>query len=131
MVGQLRTSSAQTKINKASTELYARLMSETGHDPGWLQCGGLQIASCQERLFQLQRSVAMANVNGVAAEMLSARECADFWPIMRTDDLVGGVHLPSDGRVLPGECAKAMAIGAIQGGVKIFGSSDELVGEFQ
>ncbi len=120
MVGQLRTSSAQTKVNKASTELYARLMSETGHDPGWLQCGGLQIASCQERLFQLQRSVAMANVNGVAAEMLSARECADFWPIMRTDDLVGGVYLPGDGRVLPGECAKAMALGAIEGGVKIF-----------
>ena len=120
MVGQLRTSSAQTKVNKASTELYARLMSETGHDPGWLQCGGLQIASCQERLFQLQRSVAMAHVNGVAAEMLSASECADFWPIMRTDDLVGGVHLPGDGRVLPGESAKALAMGAMQGGVRVF-----------
>ncbi len=120
MVGQLRTSSAQTKVNKASTELYARLLSETGHDPGWLQCGGLQIASCQERLLQLQRSVAMASVNGVAAEMLSPRECADYWPIMRTDDLVGGVHLPGDGRVLPGEAAKSMAQGAMRGGVRIF-----------
>ena len=62
----------------------------------------------------------MARVNGVAAEMISAGDCANYWPIMRTEDLVGGVYLPGDGRVLPGECAKAMAKGALAGGVKIF-----------
>ncbi|MEJ6568808.1 MAG: FAD-dependent oxidoreductase [Akkermansiaceae bacterium] len=55
-VGQLRASSAQTKVNKASTEILASLLEDTGHDPGWLQCGGLQLASSDERLYQLQRA---------------------------------------------------------------------------
>lgn len=119
MVGQLRSSSAQTRVNKASVELYQQLAAETGHDPGWLQCGGLQLAACKERMHQLQRNAAMADVFGVEAEVISAQQCGDYWPILRTDDLHGGVYLPGDGRVLPGECTVALAKGALQGGVRI------------
>lgn len=118
-VGQLRSSSAQTRVNKASAELYARLKNETGHDPGWVNCGGLQLASSHERLLQLERTASMADVFGVEAEVISAQACAGYWPMLNTDDLVGGVYLPGDGRVLPGECTIALAKGAIQGGVKI------------
>ncbi len=119
MVGQLRSSSAQTKVNKASVDLYSRLKEETGHDPGWLQCGGLQLATCDERMYQLQRTAAMAKVFGVEAHMISAEECAAYWPMMNSSDLLGGTYLPGDGRVLPGECAVALAKGAVAGGVKI------------
>ena len=119
MVGQLRSSSAQTRVNKASVELYQRLAEETGHDPGWLQCGGLQLAACEERMYQLQRNAAMAEVFGVEAEVISAERCGEYYPMLNTDDLVGGVYLPGDGRVLPGECAVAMAKGASQNGARI------------
>lgn len=76
-VGQLRSSSAQTKINKTSIELYARLKDETGHDPGWVNCGGLQLASSHERLLQLERTASMADVFGVEADVISAQACAD------------------------------------------------------
>jgi 4-methylaminobutanoate oxidase (formaldehyde-forming) len=118
-VGQLRSSSAQTKVNKASVELYSRLKEETGHDPGWLNCGGLQLASSIERMYQLERTASMAEVFGVEATLISNKACADYWPMLNTDDLVGGVYLPGDGRVLPGECTLSLAKGAIQGGVKI------------
>ena len=118
-VGQLRSSSAQTRVNKASAELYARLEQETGHDPGWLQCGGLQLAACRERLHQLRRSAAMARVYGVEAEVIEASQCLDYWPMLNISDLHGAVHLPGDGRVLPGECTIALAKGALQGGVQI------------
>jgi 4-methylaminobutanoate oxidase (formaldehyde-forming) len=39
--------------------------------------------------------------------------------MLRVDDLVGGVYLPSDGRVLPGESTIALAKGAMQRDVKI------------
>ena len=68
MVGQLRSSSAQTKVNKASVQIYSQLLADTGHDPGWLQCGGLQLAACQERMYQLQRNAAMAEVYGVEVQ---------------------------------------------------------------
>ena len=119
MVGQLRSSAAQTRVNKASVELYQRLRNETAHDLGWVQCGGLQLAACKERMDQLQRNAALADVFDVEAEVISARQCAHHYPMLRTDDLVGGVYLPGDGRVLPGECAVAMAKGALQGGVRI------------
>ena len=118
-VGQLRASSAQTKVNKASTEIFASLLDDTGHDPGWLQCGGLQLASCDERLRQLQRNAAMAEVFGVEATLISGEQCADYWPMLNTSDLNGGIYLPGDGRVLPGEATTAFAKGAMQRGVKI------------
>lgn len=118
-VGQLRASSAQTKVNKASARIFASLKEDTGHDPGWLQCGGLQLASCDERLNQLQRNAAMADVFGVEAHMISGEECRDYWPMMNTEDLRGGIYLPGDGRVLPGECVISLAKGAMQRGVKI------------
>ena len=118
-VGQLRASSAQTMVNKASTEIFASLLEDTGHDPGWLQCGGLQLASSDERLYQLQRNAAMAEVFGVEATMISGEECAQYYPMLNTEDLKGGIYLPGDGRVLPGECTIALAKGAMKRGVKI------------
>jgi glycine cleavage system aminomethyltransferase T/glycine/D-amino acid oxidase-like deaminating enzyme len=118
-VGQLRSSSAQTKVNRESTLLYARLQEETGHDPGWLNCGGLQLAATQERMYQLERMASMADIFGVEANVISPEACKNFYPMLNTDDLVGGVYLPGDGRVLPGECTISLAKGAMQGGVKI------------
>lgn len=118
-VGQLRSSSAQTKVNKESVEIFSRLKQETGHDPGWLNCGGLQLASSLERMHQLERTAAMAEVFGVEATLISPETCATYWPMLNTNDLIGGVYLPGDGRVLPGECTVALAKGAMQSGVKI------------
>lgn len=118
-VGQLRSSSAQTRVNKESALLYARLKDETGHDPGWLNCGGLQLASSEERMFQLKRMASMADVFGVEAKVISPEACKNYYPMLNIDDLIGGVYLPGDGRVLPGECTISLAKGAMQGGVKV------------
>ncbi len=118
-VGQLRSTAAQTKVNKASADLYARLEHETGHDPGWLQCGGLQLARCEERRYQLQRQTSMAELFGVQAEMVDANHVQRLWPTARTNDLLAATYLPGDGRVLPGECTIALAKGAMDKGVAI------------
>jgi glycine cleavage system aminomethyltransferase T/glycine/D-amino acid oxidase-like deaminating enzyme len=112
-VGQLRASSSQTKINKASAELYAEL----GESAGWLQCGGLQLATSDERWTQLRRNAAMAEVFGVEAELIDAAEISSRWPVIETSDVVGGIWLPGDGRVLPGACAVELAT---RSGVPVF-----------
>ncbi len=118
-VGQLRSSAAQTKVNKASTELYERLLAETGHDPGWLNCGGLQLATSDERMHQLRRTASMAQVFEVETHLVSPDQCREYWPMLNIGDVKGGVYISGDGRVLPGECTIALAKGALQGGVKI------------
>lgn len=119
MVGQLRTSNSLTKINKYSVELYRHLQEDLGHDIGWLQVGSLIVGTCEERMTQLRRTAAMAEVFGVEASLLNSREALEKWPLMRNDDIIGGVWLPHDGRVIPGATAVAMAKEAEARGVSV------------
>ena len=119
MVGRLRTSNSLTKINQYSAELYAGLEAETGHPTGWKQVGSLVVASNEERMTQLYRTAAMAEYLGVQADLISAEEAGEKWPLIKTDDLLGAVWLPGDGKVIPQETAVALAKGAQQRGAKI------------
>src|SRR5712675_2053664 len=62
LVGRLRTNNSMTKINKYSAELYAGLEKETGHPIGWKQVGSLIVARSEERMIQLRRTTAMAEL---------------------------------------------------------------------
>lgn len=119
MVGQLRTSNSLTKINKYSVELYRTLEAETGIPTGWRQVGSLIVGTSEERMTQLRRTAAMAEVFGVEAQLISADEAGEKWPLMRTDDVLGAVWLPNDGRVIPGNVAVALAKGAADRGVAV------------
>ena len=77
MVGQLRTSNSLTKINKYSVELYKHLQEDLGHDIGWLQVGSLIVGTCEERMTQLRRTAAMAEVFGVEASLLDCEDSQD------------------------------------------------------
>ena len=122
MVGQLRTSNSLTKINKYSVELYKHLQEDLGHDIGWLQVGSLIVGTCEERMTQLRRTAAMAEVFGVEASLLDCEDSQEKWPLMRSDDVLGGVWLPHDGRVIPGATAVAMAVEAEKRGAAIIES---------
>ena len=120
LVGQLRSYQNLTRLIRYSTDLYARLEAETGLATGWKQCGSLSVARTEERMVLLRRSAAMANAQGVDCEPLSAKQAGDKYPIMRTDDLVGAVWLPGDGKANPADITQALARGARNGGVRIF-----------
>ena len=120
LVGQLRSYQNLTRLIRYSTELYARLEAETGLATGWKQCGSLSVARTEERMVLLRRSAAMANAQGVACEPLTPEQAGDKYPIMRTDDLVGAVWLPGDGKANPADITQALAKGARNGGVRIF-----------
>lgn len=119
MVSQLRTSNSLTRINKYSAELYPTLAAETGHDCGWLGVGSLVVGSSPARMTQLRRTVAMARVFGVEAHLISPAEAGERWPLVRTDDLLGAVWVPQDGRVIPAELAVALARGAVLHGATV------------
>ena len=120
LIGRLRTSNSMTQINKYSAELYASLEKETGHSVGWKQVGSLIVAKSEDRMLQLRRTTAMAELFGVEAHLISAREAGDKWPLLRTDDLIGAAWLPHDGKLIPKEVAIAMAKGAQRAGAAVF-----------
>ena len=55
LVGQLRGSVSLTKMMMHSVELYRRLGEESEFDPGWIECGGIRLASSEERMEELRR----------------------------------------------------------------------------
>jgi 4-methylaminobutanoate oxidase (formaldehyde-forming) len=119
LVGRLRTSTSLTRINQYSAELYARLEQETGHPVGWKQVGSLILAKSPTRLTQLRRTAAMAEWFGVEVQLLSPQEAKAKWPLIRHDDILGAAWLPHDGKCVPADTARALALGAQSRGARI------------
>ena len=120
LVGQLRATQNMTKLAQYTTELFRDLGEETGQDTGFKQTGSISIATNQERYEELLRGASMAKVFGLEVEVVSIKEVADMWPMMRVDDLVGAIFLPGDGRTNPIDTTRAFAKGAEMHGASIF-----------
>ena len=119
LVGQLRSSSNLTRLIRYSVELYRGLEAETGQSTGWKQCGSVSVGRTAERMIQLRRNAAVANAYGIEAHVISLDEARHRYPIMRTDDLVGAVWIPGDGKVNPADVTQALARGARAGGSQL------------
>ncbi|ADV14392.1 GcvT family protein [Mesorhizobium ciceri] len=120
LVGQLRSHSNMTSLIKYSTQLYGELEAETGLATGWKNCGSLSVARTADRMTVLKRTAASARAQGVEIDVISPKEAADLWPVMATDDLVGAVWLPGDGKANPTDLTQSLAKGARNRGAKIF-----------
>ena len=119
LVGQLRASESGTRLVQYSTQLYADLEAETGLTTGYRQCGGVTVARTPDRMTQLRRTAASAAAYDLDCELLSPDQAFERWPAMRTDDLVGAIWLPADGRANPTDLTMALAKGARQRGARI------------
>ena len=76
----------------------------------------MSVARTAERMIQLKRNAAMANAFGVEAHVISLDEAASRYPLMRTDDLVGAVWIPGDGKANPADITQALARGPARAG---------------
>src|SRR5580692_9746051 len=119
LVGQLRAQESMTKLIRYSTALYAELEADTGLATGWKQCGSLSVARTAERMTQLKRTAAVARAYGVTCDVIGPQEAGELWPVMRTDDLLGAVWLPGDGKANPTDLTQALARGARTRGARI------------
>ncbi|TRW80669.1 FAD-dependent oxidoreductase [Mycolicibacterium sp. 018/SC-01/001] len=119
LVGQLRASEGMTRLVQYSTALYSELEAETGLSAGYKQCGGVTVARTEDRMEQLRRTAANAAAFDLDCELLTPAEAADHYPVMRTDDLVGAIWLPADGKANPTDLTFALAKGARMRGARI------------
>ncbi|WP_055556466.1 FAD-dependent oxidoreductase [Streptomyces sp. NBRC 110028] len=65
--------------------------------------GGLEIATSEERWADLHRKAGLAASWGVRGELLTPARCAELWPLLDPEKILGGFHTPDDGlaRALP------------------------------
>ena len=120
LVGQLRPSINMTRLAKYTGELYRGLEAETGQATGYRQCGSLSMATHEERFEELKRSASMAKVFDLKVDVVTPDEIKALFPIADVSDVVGGIHIPSDGYANAVDITQALAKGARSGGAQIF-----------
>ncbi|MEO8806303.1 MAG: FAD-dependent oxidoreductase [Burkholderiaceae bacterium] len=119
LVGQMRPNRNMTQMSRYGIELYAKLEAETGLATGWKQCGSVNVAATPERMQVLRKQASLARSFGVEVEVIDAQRAGDLYPLLRTDDLHGGLWIPGDGKANPADLTMSLAKGARNRGVKI------------
>ncbi len=120
LVGQLRQSINMTRLARYTGELYRGLEAETGQATGYRQCGSLSLATTAGRMEELRRNASMAKVFGLPVNVVSPGEIRSLYPLANLEDVIGGIHIPSDGYANAVDITQALAKGARTGGVRIF-----------
>ena len=119
LVGQLRGSHKMTQLAKYTAELYRGLEAETGQATGLKQNGSISIATNAGRFEELKRNASMAKVFDLQVDVIGPDEAKAMYPLLNVEDVIGAVHIPSDGQANPTDVTQALAKGARQAGARI------------
>jgi len=120
LIGQLGATSTITKLRKYSLDLYKELEKTTGLSTGLKQNGAITVASSKERMQELLRQATTAQLSNVEAEVLNKERIKEIYPVVKNEDLVGGVYMPKDGQADPVGVTNVLAKAAKMLGVQIF-----------
>ena len=123
LLGQLGASSTITKLRKYSLDLYKELEKTTGLSTGLKQNGAITVASTKERMQELLRQATTAQLSNVEVEVLSKERIKELYPVVKNEDLIGGVYMPKDGQADPVGVTNVLAKAAKLLGVQIFEKS--------
>ncbi len=119
LIGQLRQSINMTKLARYTAELYRGLEAETGQATGYRQCGSISLATTKDRMEELKRNASMAKTFGLPVHVVSLAEIRSLYPLVNLDDVLGGIHIPSDGYANAVDITQALAKGARARGARI------------
>ena len=101
LVGQLGSSATITKLRNYSLNLYKQLEAETGLSTGLKQNGSLTVATTESRFEELKRQATTAQLFDVEVQSVSKEQITDLYPLINTNDIIGGVYIPKDGQADP------------------------------
>ena len=101
LIGQLGATSTITKLRKYSLDLYKELEKTTGLSTGLKQNGAITVASSKDRMQELLRQATTAQLSDVEVEVLNKERIKELYPVVKDEDLVGGVYMPKDGQADP------------------------------
>ncbi|XP_064420418.1 sarcosine dehydrogenase, mitochondrial [Latimeria chalumnae] len=120
LLWQLRPSDAEVELIGHTRNVVSKdLEEETGLHTGWIQNGGLFIASNEQRLNEYKRLMSLGKVYGIESYVLSPAETKDLYPLMNVEDLYGTLYVPKDGTMDPAGTCSTLARAATARGAKV------------
>jgi len=112
LVTQFATSQTLMQFRKYSIELYSGLGL-------FDHVGSLRVASTEDQLKELRRSVSRAKAIGMDVEIISPDEALKIMPQLNKENLYGAIYLPRDGQLDPYTTTTSMARLAREMGVEV------------
>nr|XP_033331918.1 pyruvate dehydrogenase phosphatase regulatory subunit, mitochondrial [Megalopta genalis]XP_033331919.1 pyruvate dehydrogenase phosphatase regulatory subunit, mitochondrial [Megalopta genalis] len=119
LVGAFKPSLAQVKLAQDSIALYKEL-EEKGLATGWKQCGSLSLARTRDRMTVFRRMKAQSISRDIECHLVTPKQVQEICPLLRVDDLVGGLWIPDDGVGDPYQICLTLIKEAKKKGVKVF-----------
>lgn len=95
------------------------LESETDVNSGWINNGGLFIASTKERLDEYKRLMTLGKAFGVESFVLGPEETKKLYPLMNVKDVYGTLYSPADGTIDPAGYCTALTRAATRLGARV------------
>ena len=102
---------------------YKELEKKVDHSAGLRLNGALSIAENKGRWQELQRQATTAQLFDVDVRILDKEQIKKDYPIVNTDEVLGGILMPGDGAADPSGVTHMLAKAARMEGAKIFEQS--------
>ncbi|MBB2987212.1 GcvT family protein [Terracoccus luteus] len=87
------------------------------------QVGGLEVATTPERVAELRRKAGYAASWGVDARLVDTEECLRLYPLLDREQVLGGLHIPTDGLALAARAVQLLIERTTEAGVTYLGST--------
>ncbi len=116
LVFQANPSKAMTELATYTVEKFGELAFDGR--PGFERVGGLEVATTPHRLADLHRRHGWLTSWGVPSRVVSAQECSKLHPLLDAEQILGGLHTPTDGLANPVVAVSAQAAAAGSTGVR-------------
>ncbi|MBO0876812.1 MAG: FAD-binding oxidoreductase, partial [Pseudonocardia sp.] len=124
LVFQANPSKTMTQLARYTVEKLCGL--DLDGEPCFLPVGGLEVALTEERLADLHRRAGWTRAWGVAAEVVDPSECLRLAPLLDGDQVLGGLHVPSDGLAKSVRAVAAQLRRAASRGVRVLDGTEVL-----
>ncbi|MFB9376880.1 FAD-dependent oxidoreductase [Kineococcus gynurae] len=124
LVFQTNSSKTMAELAGYTVEKLLSLGSATAGDESWCfnQVGGLEVATTPERLADLERRYGWARSWGIrGAELISPEECVARYPLLDREQVLGGLHVATDGLAKASRAVEALTRLAAARGVEFRG----------
>jgi len=113
LIGTMRANRTQAKMCEYAMGLLGELERETGQATGFRQVGSLTLAHSKDRFSELKRVAAMNNAFGITrVDVVTVEEIKSLYPMVKSDDLLGGLWVAQDGQASPVDITTAFIKGA-------------------
>ncbi|NLU68376.1 FAD-dependent oxidoreductase [Streptomyces sp. HNM0574] len=118
-----QTSPSKTMTAFAGYTVEKLLGLEGEGAPCFNQVGGLEVATTPERLADLHRKQGWTASWGLPGEVVGPEECARLHPLLDPEQVLGGLHTPTDGLASAARAVVALARRAEARGAEFRGSA--------